>query len=357
MISTLKEKSTKPFRSIEDLYKNVSDGIVLIEVYNHIDGKNASASGMVVSKDGYIVTCDHIYSTIGSPRFKVTMSDGTQYDAEYVAADSEVDIAILKITGSWNKEFKTVEFGDSRKTNHGENCVILGFPAGNTAEPIITAGVVGSKSVEINNASGYVNKFIQVDAIANPGTSGGAVFDMSGHVIGIVTSKNVSENYEASTYCIDSVVLQSVVNQLIMKGTVERVELGVTFSMVTNKEMTFDEIPYGCKIVSIDATSGLFDKAEIGEIIVECNGRQITPTMKLYDILSDPDVPVREVIQLKIYNPEMKMYRTIGIVASFRYSSNSYMIYSEGDNSSIQSSHEDIYYPSNIEAESKNVVE
>ena len=128
-----KPKNTDEMTAAQ-VYEKVNASVVGICVYN-ASGKMANASGVIYSADGYIVTNDHIYSEIASPKFKIYTYDNKEYDAQYIAGDKVSDLAVLKIKDG---SFKTATFGNSNEIIFGENVVAIGRPGGATNASSVT---------------------------------------------------------------------------------------------------------------------------------------------------------------------------------------------------------------------------
>lgn len=307
---------------VKSLYSAVSESVVLIEIYADKVIGHGTATGMIISEDGYLISCDHIYEGWVDPKFKVVLGDGTAYQAMFVAADKESDISIFKIVEAPIK-FKPVIFGDSDDLVAGEECVIMGYPGGVTVTPVVTSGLISAPKMQINGSTGYVNEYVQTDATANPGNSGGGLFNMSGQVIGIVTSKYTATNYENTTYSIGSKQIKDVVNQLLEDGSVTRISLGISFQEVTNNEID-NGLPYGCKLVAINEDSAMNGFAKVGQIIVECNGIKLSRAVTLYSILFGESTNNTH-LTVRIYDPENKSYHLVEFDAKTRESINSYV--------------------------------
>ena len=326
-------KSSEKFISFDDygvnyeradlIYNKVDDSVVLLRVYNRDETEYGTSSGLIVSDDGYIVSCAHIYDDIANPIFKVVTNTGKTYQAAFVAGDIEADVCLLKIIKTEDK-FTPVKFTNSSLVNAGDSAYILGFPGGGTVEPVITAGIVSHPDVRITAKNGYEIGCIQTDTTANPGHSGGGLFDSMGHVIGLVSAKYVSNTYENTIYCIPSATIEKVVNSLYYNGYIARPTFGITFQNVSNVEMD-NGIPYGGKLVAIDATSSLYGLVEVGEVITAINGSDITLAYDFYDAIQNITTQNPQVT-LKIYNIEKKEYRNVEFIVTFRIGESGYKV-------------------------------
>jgi serine protease Do len=312
---------THDYSNMAELYEDHHAGIVTVYTYSAAEEKQSVATGMLITKDGYLISCTHIYDDIPNAKFSIVLSDGSMHPAVFVTGDVESDICLLKIV-SPDRNYPIVQFGDSDETRPGDKCVIMGFPGGASVEPIITSGIISSMDVRHSNLTGYLNSYIQTDAIANPGNSGGGLFNMKGQVIGIITSKYTQSNYEGTIYSISSKTIKQVINDLFYTGYVSRPTLGITFTTTTNLELD-QGLPYGSKVVEVKDTSKAFGLLNSGDIILEVNGKAISPAYELYDVLLALPTDNPE-LTCKVYNPETKETKTVTFSATMRYSSTGY---------------------------------
>ena len=268
------------------IYAKVNESIVGIRIYNQ-SGQASDATGVIYSEDGYIVTNDHIYSEIGAPKFKVYMHDGKEYNAVYVAGDTISDLAVLKIEGG--KGFKTAEFGDSEQIINGENVVAIGRPNDATDNTSITSGVISLKKRRVKTTSSYSSNMIQTDSAINPGSSGGALVNMYGQVIGITSSKLAGVEYDAIGFAIPSKTMKRVVEQLISSGKVtDRAKLGITYTEINSvtAEIKNYAAP-GLLVAAVGEDSDIFGKVGEGDIITHINGFAITNDDLVLNVIED----------------------------------------------------------------------
>ncbi len=144
----------------------------------------SAGSGFILTKDGYIATNCHVVE--GGSSVKVTLNDGTTYDAQIIGSDADYDIAILKVDPG-ETELKPVTIGTSGSLKVGEDVSTIGNPLGQLTFSL-THGVVSCLDREIN-LDGTPFHMIQVDTSINPGNSGGPLFNQYGEVVGIITAK------------------------------------------------------------------------------------------------------------------------------------------------------------------------
>ena len=279
--------SAKPNKSDEmtaaEVYATVSNSIVGIIVYNEKETMSG-ASGVVYSKDGYIVTNDHIYSNIAAPKFKVYTQDGKEYDAKYVAGDVISDLAVLKIDA---KGFDPATFGNSDQLNYGENVVAIGRPNEPTDKSSITKGIVSAVNRRVQITSNYSARLIQTDSPINPGSSGGALVNMYGQIVGITSAKLVSDGQEAVGYAIPTTTMKYIVEELIKNGkVVSRAKLGITYIAADSISVALGKYKHiGLYVDSVSEDSDLYGKLNKGDTITQINGVDITDDAMVLDLI------------------------------------------------------------------------
>ena len=146
---------------------------------------SGAGSGVIISSDGLIITNNHVVS--GANTIKVTLKDGTQYDAKLIGTDPDSDIAVIKIEATG---LPCALVGDSDKLEVGDEVVAVGNPLGELGGTV-TNGIISALSRDVN-IDGTEMSLIQTNAAVNPGNSGGGLFNMYGGLIGIVNAKSTS---------------------------------------------------------------------------------------------------------------------------------------------------------------------
>lgn len=267
------------------IYEKVNKSIVGIRIYNEA-GQASDASGVIYTEDGYIVTNDHIYSEIGAAKFKVFMYDGTEYDATYVAGDTVSDLAVLKIDV---KNLQAAQFGNSNELINGESVVAMGRPNDATDFTSITGGMISLTKRRVKTTSSYTARLIQTDSAINPGSSGGALVNMYGQVVGITSSKLAGVEYDAIGFAIPTTTMKRVVEQLIANGKVtDRAKLGITYTEVNSVTAEVENYAaVGLLVVSVSEDSDIFGKVGEGDFITHVNGIEITNDDIVLDIIED----------------------------------------------------------------------
>ncbi|MCQ2450065.1 MAG: S1C family serine protease, partial [Clostridia bacterium] len=281
-----KPKDTDEMTAAE-VYAKVNPSVVGIRVYN-ANGAGADATGVIYTKDGYVITDDHIYADVGAPRFRIYMYDGTEYDADYVAGDKVSDLAVLKIRKPGKLQPAT--FGNSEQVVCGENVVAIGRPTEATAAASITKGIVSSPSRRVKTTTNYSARMIQTDAAINSGSSGGALVNMYGQVIGITSNKMpTTSGYEGTAYSIPTKTVKRICEQLISKGVVkDRAKIGITYTMIDSVTAAVGKYSVvGLYISEVGKDSDLYGKVKEGDIITHVNGTEVTDDDIVLDLIED----------------------------------------------------------------------
>ncbi len=272
--------------SAAKIYSDISKSVVGILVYNE-SGEMGEASGVVYSEDGYIVTNDHIYSSISSAKFKIFISDGSEYDAYYVAGDTRSDLAVLKI--SEDVKLSVPAFGNSDEVITGETVCAIGCPNGYSAKSTITLGIVSVPKVRMSITTTYSSNFIQTDTAINPGNSGGALVNMYGQIIGITSSKISDTSYEGVGFAIPTKTVKKVVQSLIENGNVKnRARLGISYNFYNSAMAELSELSScGLLVREVSKDSDLYSKLSEGDMISHVNDIAITDDAVILDLLEE----------------------------------------------------------------------
>jgi serine protease Do len=180
-------------------------------------------SGFVISRDGYILTNNHVVDN--ADQIKVKLADGKEYTGNVVGRDPKTDLALVKIQGALG--LQPLKLGNSDETKVGSWVVAVGSPFG--LEQTVTAGIVSAKGRVIG--AGPYDSFIQTDASINPGNSGGPLLNLKGEVIGINTA--IVASGKGIGFAIPVNMAKDVAVQLEQKGHVTRGWLGVGIQAVT----------------------------------------------------------------------------------------------------------------------------
>lgn len=194
----------------------------------------ATGSGVIVSKDGYIVTNNHVIQ--GADKITVVLNKPkTEYTAKVVGTDPSSDLAVLKIEAS---DLPAVAFANSDLVKVGEWVLAVGNPFNLTST--VTAGIVSAKGRNINIVKNQfpIESFIQTDAAINPGNSGGALVNLRGELVGINTAiQSNTGSYSGYGFAIPANIVMKVVGDLMDNGVVLRAFSGMTVGEVGSDDM------------------------------------------------------------------------------------------------------------------------
>jgi len=228
-------------------------------------------SGFIISKDGFILTNDHVVE--GADEITVKLTDKREYKAKVIGSDKRSDIALIKIepTGA----LPTVKTGDPAKLKVGEWVVAIGSPFG--FENTVTAGIVSGKGRIMQDAN--LVPFIQTDVAINVGNSGGPLFNMRGEVVGINSRLfSPTGTYLGIAFAIPIDVALDVQTQLQAKGRVSRGRIGVAIQEVSKDLATSFGLdkPRGALVVSVEKGSPA-ERAgvESSDIITKVDGKPV----------------------------------------------------------------------------------
>jgi len=234
-------------------------------------------SGVIVTKDGYILTNNHVVE--GADELKVTLSDDRDFIAKVIGSDPKTDIAVLKIDGM---DLPTVTFADSDKVRVGDVVFAVGNPLG--VGQTVTMGIVSAKGRSrlglLENVSGYED-FIQTDAAINMGNSGGALIDARGRLVGINSAiLTPSRGNIGIGFAIPMKLASFIMNSLVESGAVARGYLGVTSDTVTAdvaEQLGLPKETRGVVVTDIDPDSPA-EKAGLKrtDVILAINGQAIS---------------------------------------------------------------------------------
>ena len=190
--------------------------------------QSGAGSGVVLTEDGYIITCNHVVS--GANNIKVSLNDGTEYTATVVGGDSTTDVAVLKIDATG---LTPATIGDSDSLAVGQSVLAVGNPLGELGGTV-TGGMISALNREVT-IEDQTMSLIQMDASVSPGNSGGALFNASGDLIGIVNAKSSGDYAEGLGFAIPINNAYNVAMDLIQSGYVTgRPQLGISVITITD---------------------------------------------------------------------------------------------------------------------------
>jgi serine protease Do len=242
------------------------------------DFQESAGSGFIVSKDGYILTNDHVVE--GSDEVTVRLLDRREFKAKVVGTDPSTDLAVLKIDA---ENLTPAPLGDSDTARVGEWVLAVGNPLGENLTFTVTSGIISAKGRTLalpNSSDRSIQDFIQTDAAINPGNSGGPLVAINGAVIG-VNSAIASQTgfYSGYGFAIPINLARRVMDQIIEHGRVRRSALGVTVRNVSPNDATYVGLPNvrGVVVEDFASESSPARKAGLqpGDIIVSVDGKPV----------------------------------------------------------------------------------
>jgi serine protease Do len=236
----------------------------------------AQGSGFFISPDGYIVTNNHVVED--AEDITVTMEDGTKYPATLVGTDPRTDVALIKVKTP-GKTFPYVEFSQ-KDPRVGDWVLAIGNPFG--LGGTVTAGIISAHNRDIGSGP---YDYLQIDAAVNRGSSGGPSFDLDGKVVGVNTAIfSPSGGNVGIAFAVPAALVQEVVGQLKMTGTVDRGWLGVVIQNVSDDIAESIGLPEakGAMVTKV-TEDGPASKKDLkpGDVIVAVNGEKIDDSRDL----------------------------------------------------------------------------
>lgn len=276
--------------STTDIVNKTADSVVEITTETVTTGSffqqyvaQGAGSGVIISNDGYILTNNHVID--GANTIKVTLRDSTEYDAKVIGADSQLDVALLKVDA---KDLSPATFGDSSTINVGDYAVVIGNPLGQLGGTV-TDGIISALDRDVK-VDGETMHLMQTNAAINPGNSGGGLFNANGELIGIICAKASSSTTEVEGlgFAIPINRVLDILNDLKQYGYVQgRIDLGMTLTDVTSNT----GYEPGVYVKSVNNGSNA-QKAgfQSGDLITKVNGTKVTSVSDINAIIDNLNV-------------------------------------------------------------------
>jgi serine protease Do len=261
-------------------------------------------SGVILDKNGYILTNLHVISQFSEDRderddddakpvdrIKISLhGDDAKYTARIIGSDKWTDLAVIKIDAG--RSLHAVELGDSDSMRVGDWVLAVGSPFG--LDSTVTAGIVSAKGRDIEGGTqGQFKRFLQTDAAINPGNSGGPLVNLAAQVIGVNTAIATRHGgYDGVGFAIPSNTARKVYNALITSGSVKRGAIGVRFQGQTNPALLRSfGTDHGIVVDSVQEGSPA-ERAGLkrGDVLLSVNGQPVHSGDQLVAIVSDSDI-------------------------------------------------------------------
>lgn len=270
--------------AVVDVVDRVMPAVVAVNCYvpgsyfgRNVYVEKGSGSGAIISKDGYIVTNQHVID--GAAQIVVVTSDWRSFEAAVVGEDALTDLALLKIEEG---DLPSVPLGNSSSLRVGETVLAAGNPLG-YLKHTVTRGIISALDREVRaSQSQYAYTYIQTDAGINPGNSGGPLINLGGEVIGINSAKISGAEGIGLAIPIDTV--KRVTDDLKKEGRVRRPQLGILIQNLS--AYTGDSADQGIHISEVNpgspaAAAGL----KAGDVITAVARKEVRYSAQLFDAL------------------------------------------------------------------------
>jgi serine protease Do len=271
-------------------------------------------SGVVVDRNGYILTNNHVVEK--ATRIKVKfMNDDTEYPATVIGTDVDTDLAVIHVD---RKNLPYAKIGNSDALQPGDWTVAIGSPFGFAAT--VTAGIVSAVARDIPGDATSFQHFIQTDAAINPGNSGGPLANINGEVIGINTMiASRSGGYQGIGFAMPINTAVKVYNEIIKAGHMTRGSIGIRFKEETGEKhqalLKVYGADHGIFVESVEP-NGPADKAGMKpqDVVTAINGKDVKKGQDLIDLIADS--PVESTIKMSIVRDKKPM--TLSVVVGDR---------------------------------------
>ena len=271
--------------------------------------QSGAGSGIIISQDGYILTCAHVVSGATSVKVQLNGSDQS-YDATVVGVDSTSDIAVLKIDATG---LTPAVIGDSDKLAVGETTVAVGNPLG-TLSNTVTQGIVSALNRQVTVEDNDMT-LIQTDTSISPGNSGGGLFNANGELIGVVNAKSSYSEAEGIGFAIPINTAMDIAQQLIENGAVARPVLGVSILDIQDSSTAQQ---YGVSALGVyvaDVTKGGGAEAagvQRGDRIIAIDDTAVSSTSTVKSYLADKQVGDTVTLQVERDGKVLTLNVTLG---------------------------------------------
>jgi S1-C subfamily serine protease len=258
----------------------VVPSIVTITVFDSGDDTEeglfsvGSGSGVVISRDGYIITNHHVIE--GASDYRVEFEDGRVYIAELVGSDDLTDVAVLQISAD---NLVPIDVGSSEDLDLGDPAIAVGNPLGQIGGASVSVGIISAFDRRVDfSADDYLHGMIQTDAAINSGSSGGALVNADGALIGITSAIGVSQaGPEGIGYAIPVELVLRIADEIIEDGDVQHPFLGVTIGTFFDEAADGATVPAGSDIQTIEGTDSAAGQAGLlpGDVILRIGDKEI----------------------------------------------------------------------------------
>ncbi len=282
----IQEKPLTEVLDAEAVYNQVVPSTVTVAAELTRDGQTgeSTGTGIIATSDGYIITNSHVVLNSKSALVTVTTYDGQEYDAVVVGVDRTTDLAVLKTN---DHNFVPAEFGDAGELSVGEWVMAIGNPGGARFSSSLTRGIISGLNREVGKYSENGMTYIQTDAAINPGNSGGPLVNMYGQVVGINSSKIITEGYEGMGFAIPVSKAQPIINELLSGGYIKgRTRLGIMCRELNASTASMYGAPRGLQITEFNEDSSFAGtEAQEGDVLIAIEGEPVESLRDVSNLL------------------------------------------------------------------------
>jgi len=301
--------STSVVRTLPPLFPGDPDLPDLFN-YGREDQTASLGSGVIVSKDGYILTNHHVIEA--ADKIEVALADGRHAKGRVIGSDPETDLAVIKIDIP-NAELPAITFGQSEQAHVGDIVLAVGNPFG--VGETVTMGIVSGLKRSHLGLNTFEN-FIQTDAAINPGNSGGALVDVNGNLIGINSAiYSPSGGSLGIGFAIPVSTAKKIMEQIIQTGSVTRGWIGVAVQDLTPELAESFKLPETHGVLIQDVLrGGPADRAGVkrGDVLTMINDKALTDPTTMLEVISDIPPGKRVPLKLLRKQAEMELQITVG---------------------------------------------
>ncbi len=270
--------------------------------------QSGAGSGVIISEDGYILTCAHVVN--GATSIQVQLDNGDTYDATIVGQDTTSDVAVIKVEATG---LTPAVIGDSNALAVGETVVAVGNPLG-TLSNTVTNGIISALNREVTVEDNDMT-LLQTSASISPGNSGGGLFNANGELIGIVNAKSSYSEAEGIGFAIPIDSGMEIAQQLIENGSVVRPALGVQIYEVTDASTAARLGVNATGVYVVEVTPGGGAEAagvKAGDRLIAIDDTAVTSNNAVKSYLNDKQVGDTVTLQVEREGKVLTMEVTLG---------------------------------------------
>lgn len=256
----------------------------VVQSYYGNQVQTSSGSGVIITKDGYIATCNHVVE--GADNITVALQDGTTYPAQIVGYDARTDLAVIKV--EVKNELPCATLGISSNYKVGDRVYAIGNPLGEFASTV-TDGIISGidRVIEVDGVS---MTLMQTNAAINPGNSGGGLFSAeTGELLGIVNAKSYGIEIEGLGFAIPTDTAKQIISDLMDKGYVSgRPFIGISMQNVTTGGFSIlGNMTTRVRIAGVSENSPAKKAGlQVGDYIVSFEGTNVTSSDEIGSLLN-----------------------------------------------------------------------